>query len=69
MEFCKAITARLEAHRDVSTQALVLIGHGQIFSARVDLLRVLLPKHWNLLTGNVIGGAEGDRTPDLRIAN
>ena len=41
VEFCEAITARLEAYRHASTQALVLIGHGQIFSAGVDLLRVL----------------------------
>ena len=33
VEFCEAITARLEAYRHASTQALVLIGHGQIFSA------------------------------------
>ncbi len=41
VEFCEAMTARLEAYRHASTQALVLIGHGQIFSAGVDLLRVL----------------------------
>jgi enoyl-CoA hydratase/carnithine racemase len=41
VEFCNAITARLEAYRHASTQALVLIGHGQIFSAGVNLLRVL----------------------------
>lgn len=40
-EFCAAITARLEACRRESTQAVVLIGHDRIFSAGVDLLRVL----------------------------
>lgn len=41
IEFCEAITVRLEEYRHASTQALVLIGHGQIFSAGVNLLRVL----------------------------
>lgn len=41
LEFCEALTARLEAYRYASPQALVLIGDGQIFSAGVDLLRVL----------------------------
>jgi enoyl-CoA hydratase len=41
IEFCEAITGRLEEYRHASTQALVFIGHGQIFSAGVDLLRVL----------------------------
>src|SRR3954469_17543280 len=41
LELCKAITRRLEEHRHSSMQALVLIGQGQIFSAGVDLLRVL----------------------------
>ena len=41
VEFCEALTLRLEEYRHGSTQALVLIGHGQIFSAGVDLLRVL----------------------------
>ena len=40
-EFCQALIARLEEHRCSATQALVLTGHGQIFSAGVDLLRVL----------------------------
>jgi enoyl-CoA hydratase len=40
-ELCEAITARLEEHRHSSMQALVLTGQGQIFSAGVDLLRVL----------------------------
>jgi enoyl-CoA hydratase len=41
VEFCDAINARLEAYRHASTRAVVLMGHGQIFSAGVDLLRVL----------------------------
>ena len=41
LELCEAITARLEEHRHSSPQALVLTGQGQIFSAGVDLLRVL----------------------------
>ena len=50
VEFCEAMTAQLEAYRHASAQALVLIGQGQIFSAGVDLLRVLeersrLPRH------------------------
>jgi enoyl-CoA hydratase len=40
-EFCQALTARLEEHRGSATRALILAGHGQIFSAGVDLLRVL----------------------------
>jgi Enoyl-CoA hydratase/isomerase len=40
-ELCEAITVRLEEHRHSSMQALVFIGQGQIFSAGVDLLRVL----------------------------
>jgi enoyl-CoA hydratase len=40
-EFCQALTARLEEHRNSATGALILTGHGQIFSAGVDLLRVL----------------------------
>ena len=40
-EFCQALTARLEEQRHSATQALVLTGQGQIFSAGVDLLRVL----------------------------
>ena len=40
-EFCMALTARLEEHRSSASQALILTGHGQIFSAGVDLLRVL----------------------------
>lgn len=41
VEFCEVMTARLGEYRHSSTRALVLIGHGQIFSAGVDLLRVL----------------------------
>ena len=40
-EFCQALTAQLEEHRHSATQGLILTGHGQIFSAGVDLLRVL----------------------------
>jgi enoyl-CoA hydratase len=40
-EFCQGLTARLEEHRHSAAQALILTGHGQIFSAGVDLLRVL----------------------------
>jgi enoyl-CoA hydratase len=41
VEFCETLTAHLEGCREAPTQALVLTGHGQIFSAGVDLLRVL----------------------------
>lgn len=41
LEFCEAITARLEAYRNASTQAIVLTGRGHIFSAGIDLPRVL----------------------------
>lgn len=41
VEFCEVMTARLEAYRHLSARAIVLIGHNQIFSAGVDLLRVL----------------------------
>lgn len=41
VEFCEAMTIRLEECRHAPTRALVLTGHGQIFSAGVDLLRVL----------------------------
>jgi hypothetical protein len=41
VELCEAIAARLEAQRHSSMRALVLIGQRQIFSAGVDLLRVL----------------------------
>jgi len=40
-EFCRALTTQLEEHRHSTTQALILTGGGQIFSAGVDLLRVL----------------------------
>src|SRR5215470_15488192 len=41
VEFCETLMAHLEGYREAPTQALVLTGHGQIFSAGVDLLRVL----------------------------
>lgn len=41
VEFCEALTARLTALRSAPTRAVVLIGTGQIFSAGVDLLRLL----------------------------
>src|SRR5215471_5272302 len=40
-EFCKAIVATFEEMRDASTAAIIVTGQGQIFSAGVDLLRVL----------------------------
>jgi enoyl-CoA hydratase len=40
-EFCRALAARLEEHRYSATRALILTGREQIFSAGVDLLRVL----------------------------
>ena len=41
VELCDAVVARLEEFRDSSAQALVFTGQGQIFSAGVDLIRVL----------------------------
>ncbi|MBZ5608608.1 MAG: enoyl-CoA hydratase/isomerase family protein [Acidobacteriia bacterium] len=41
VEFCDAIAAQLQALKNSSAGALVLIGQGQIFSAGVDLRRVL----------------------------
>lgn len=41
VEFCDAITARLQEVETSSARALVLIGQSQIFSAGVDLRRVL----------------------------
>jgi enoyl-CoA hydratase/carnithine racemase len=40
-EFCDAITGQFEEHRQSSSQAIVLLGTGRIFSAGVDLLRLL----------------------------
>jgi enoyl-CoA hydratase len=40
-EFCLSLTARLEELRDSPLHAVVLTGKGGIFSAGVDLLRVL----------------------------
>jgi enoyl-CoA hydratase len=40
-EFCKAVVATFEEMRDASTAAIIVTGQGQIFSAGVDLLRVL----------------------------
>ena len=40
-EFCDAIAAKFEEHRQSSSQAIVLLGTGRIFSAGVDLLRLL----------------------------
>jgi enoyl-CoA hydratase/carnithine racemase len=40
-EFCKAIVSRFEEARDSAAAAVILTGQGQIFSAGVDLLRVL----------------------------
>jgi enoyl-CoA hydratase len=42
LEFCEALTAQLdECERSPSTSALVLIGSGRMFSAGVDLLRLV----------------------------
>lgn len=41
LEFCAAFTARLEECRAPDISALVITGQGRIFSAGVDLLRVL----------------------------
>jgi enoyl-CoA hydratase/carnithine racemase len=40
-EFCDALTARFAEHRQSSCQAMVMLGSGRIFSAGVDLLRLL----------------------------
>src|SRR5438046_1457491 len=59
-EFCDALTARFAEHRQSSSQAIVMLGSGRIFSAGVDLLRLLdggapyirtfLPKLTTMLT-------------------
>src|SRR2546426_5830818 len=41
VEFCEALTTQLTTLRSAPTRAVVLIGTGQIFSAGVDLLRLL----------------------------
>jgi enoyl-CoA hydratase len=41
VEFCDALAACFEEHRQSSSQAMVLVGGGRIFSAGVDLLRLL----------------------------
>ncbi|PWU06938.1 MAG: enoyl-CoA hydratase/isomerase family protein [Terriglobia bacterium] len=41
LEFCEAIVTQLEALNQSSRRAVVITGQGQIFSAGVDLLRVL----------------------------
>jgi len=40
LEFCAALTGRIDEFRGSSARALVLIGTGKIFSAGVDLLRL-----------------------------
>ena len=41
LELCEALTARLEECRDWSTNAIVITGGGSMFSAGVDLFRVV----------------------------
>src|SRR5262245_18522062 len=41
VEFCEALTAQLTAIKNSPTRAVILIGVGPIFSAGVDLLRLL----------------------------
>jgi enoyl-CoA hydratase len=41
LEFCEALTARLDECRQAPTAALVITGEGRMFSAGVDLRRVL----------------------------
>lgn len=41
LEFCEGLTARLEQLIETPARAIVLTGEGRIFSAGVDLLRIL----------------------------
>jgi enoyl-CoA hydratase len=41
LELCTALTARLEEYRQSSAKALVITGTGRMFSAGVDLVRVV----------------------------
>ena len=41
LELCQALTRELEAFRQSSSHALVITGSNKIFSAGVDLLRVV----------------------------
>jgi enoyl-CoA hydratase len=41
IEFCEALAARLDDARDASIAAVVVTGQGRMFSAGVDLLRVV----------------------------
>ena len=41
VEFCQGVSERLEEIKKSSSKALVLTGEGNIFSAGVDLVRVL----------------------------
>ena len=41
LEFCELLTARFEELRGSSARAIIITGHGRIFSAGVDLIRLL----------------------------
>ena len=41
LEFCEALTAQLEASAQSDARALVLVGRGKMFSAGLDLMRLL----------------------------